>query len=76
MDMSQYDFDPEYVFEHHSATPDKLVHYEALHAAAKIFAQAILKHAPPSEDQAAALRLLREATMTACAAIALDGRLK
>jgi hypothetical protein len=36
----------------------------------------ILKHTLPSEDQAAALRLLREATMTANAAVALEGRLK
>ncbi|MEO6600265.1 MAG: hypothetical protein ABIQ16_10360 [Polyangiaceae bacterium] len=74
--MSQYDFDPEYVFEHHSPNAEKLAHYEALHTAAKVFAQVILKHTPPSEDQAATLRLLREATMTACAAVALDGRLK
>ena len=74
--MSQFDFDPEYVFEHHTPTAEKLVHYDAVHAAAKSFAQVILKHTPPSEDQAAALRLLREATMTANAAIALDGRLK
>ena len=74
--MSQFDFDPNYVFEHHTPTAEKLVHYDAVHAAAKSFAEVILKHTPPSEDQAAALRLLREATMTANAAIALDGRLK
>jgi len=74
--MSQYDFDPTYVFEHHSPTPEKLAHYGALHDAARIFAQVILQHTPPSEDQSAALRLLREATMTACASVALDGRLK
>jgi hypothetical protein len=74
--MSQFDFDPDYVFEHHAQTPDKLVHYEAIHEAAKSFAIVILKHTLPSEDQAAALRLLREATMTANAAVALDGRLR
>ena len=74
--MSQHDFDPTYVFEHHSPTPEKLAQYQALHEGARIFAQVLLKHTPPSEDQAAALRLLREATMTACAAVALDGRLK
>jgi hypothetical protein len=68
-------FDPEYVFSHHSATPAKLAAYDALHAGAKRFAEVILTHTPPSEDQAAALRLLRESTMIACAAIALDGRL-
>ena len=74
--MSQFDFDPNYVFEHHTPSPAKLIHYDAVHAAAKSYAEVILKHTPPSEDQAAALRLLREATMTANAAIALDGRLK
>ena len=74
--MSQFDFDPDYIFEHHTPSAEKLVHYDAIHAAAKSFAEVILKHTPPSEDQAAALRLLREATMTANAAIALSGRLK
>ncbi|HET7538709.1 MAG TPA: hypothetical protein VFK05_02520 [Polyangiaceae bacterium] len=74
--MSQYDFDPRYVFEHHSPTPEKLAQYRALHEGARVFAEVILQHTPPSEDQAAALRLLREATMTACASVALDGRLK
>jgi hypothetical protein len=74
--MTAVDFDPEYVFSHHAATPEKLAHYDALHAAAKHFAEAVLAHAPPSSDRAAALRLLREASMMACAAVALDGRLK
>jgi len=74
--MSESNFDPKYVFEHHTPTPEKLVHYDALHEAARVFAQVILEHTPASEDQSAALRLLREATMTACAAVALDGRLK
>ncbi len=74
--MNRPEFDPEYVFTHHTPTPDKLVHYDAIHAAAKQFAMVILTNTPASEDQAAALRLLREATMTANAAIALDGRLR
>lgn len=68
-------FDPEYVFSHHSATPDKLAHYEAIHEGAKRFAQVILAHTPPGDDRDTALRLLRESTMIACAAVALDGRL-
>jgi hypothetical protein len=68
-------FDPEYVFSHHSATPAKLQHYEAIHKAAKLFAEAILAHTPACEDRATALRLLRESAMIACAGIALDGRL-
>jgi phosphomannomutase len=74
--MSPADFDPDYVFTHHHPTPEKLHHYEAIHAAAKHFAAVILANTPPSADQTAALRLLREATMTANAAIALDGRLR
>jgi hypothetical protein len=74
--MSQADFDPEYVFSHHPATPAKHADYDAIHEGAKQFAQVILAHVPPCSDRAAALRLLREASMMACAAVALDGRLK
>ena len=74
--MSQIDFDPEYVFSHHHATPEKLARYEAIHAAAKHFAESLLLHVPPCDDRATALQLLRESAMTACAAISLDGRLK
>jgi hypothetical protein len=68
-------FDPEYVFSHHSATPAKLADYAAIHDGAKRFAEVILAHTPAGDDQASALRLLREATMMACASVALDGRL-
>lgn len=68
-------FDPEYVFNHHHATPAKLAAYEAVHAGAKRFAEVVLAHVPACEDQAEALRLLRESAMIACAAISLDGRL-
>jgi hypothetical protein len=74
--MGAPDFDPEYVFSHHPATPDKLAKYDAVHRGAKEFAQIILANVPQSTDRSAALQLLREAAMTACAAIALDGRLK
>lgn len=70
------DFDPEYVFSHHSATPEKLASYEAVHAAAKAFAQMILARVPDSPDRDQVLHLLREASMLACSAISLDGRLK
>jgi hypothetical protein len=68
-------FDPEYVFSHHSANPAKLAAYEAIHEGAKRFAEVILANVPSCEDRSDALRLLRESTMIACAAIALDGRL-
>jgi hypothetical protein len=70
------DFDPEYVFSHHPATPEKLAKYDAVHVGAKRFAEIILAEVPRSADRTAALQLLREAAMTACAAIALDGRVK
>lgn len=70
------DFDPDYVFSHHSATPEKLSHYDAVHQAAKAFAQVILERVPDSADRDAVLHLLREASMLACSAISLDGRLK
>jgi hypothetical protein len=70
------DFDPEYVFSHHSATPEKLKQYEAVHEAAKEFAKVILKNVPNSVDRDEVLHLLREASMLACSAISLDGRLK
>jgi hypothetical protein len=70
------DFDPEYVFSHHSATPEKLASYEAIHTAARQFAQVILTSVPDSADRDAVLHLLREASMLACSAISLDGRLK
>jgi hypothetical protein len=74
--MSDGDFDPEYVFSHHHATPEKLADYEAIHRGAKVFARVILDHVPECTDRRAVLRLLREASMLACSAISLDGRLK
>ena len=70
------DFDPDYVFSHHTATPEKLKDYDAIHAGAKSIAEVILAHVPECTDRLATLRLLREASMLACAAVALEGRLK
>ena len=74
--MSHPDFDPEYVFSHHDATPEKLAHYDAIHEGAKRFAAVILAHTPESTDRRYALQLLRETSMIACAAVSLEGRLK
>ncbi len=74
--MSQLDFDPDYVFDHHTPNAEKLQHYEAVHAGAKAFAKVILQHVPAGEDRKAAVLMLREAMMLANAAISLDGRLK
>lgn len=69
-------FDPDYVFSHHHATPAKLADFEQIHAGAKHFANVLLEHVPDCADRVAALRLLREACMLACAAVSLEGRLK
>ena len=74
--MASGDFDPDYVFSHHAATPAKLAQYEAIHVGAKRFAEVVLDNVPECADRAAVLHLLREASMLACAAVSLDGRLK
>src|SRR5262249_23566530 len=68
MSHSDSDFDPEYVFSHHHATPEQLAHFDAIHTGAKRFAEVLIDHVPACLDRAAALRLLRESTMLACAA--------
>jgi hypothetical protein len=74
--MDHTNFDPDYVFSHHPATPEKLAHYDAIHVGAKQLAQVILQHVPECSDRLAVLRLLREASMLACAAVSLEGRFK
>jgi hypothetical protein len=74
--MTHDEFDPEYVFSHHHATPQKLADFEAIHVGAKQFARVILDHVPECHDRLSVLRLLREASMLACAAVSLEGRLK
>ncbi len=74
--MTQGDFDPKYVFSHHHASPEQLEHFEAIHRGARQLAQIILERVPACTDRTAALRLLREASMMACAAVSLEGRLK
>jgi hypothetical protein len=73
--MNLADFDPDYVFSHHHATPEKLKQYELIHESARELARVILANVPASSDRAAAIQLLRQASMVACAAISLDGRL-
>jgi hypothetical protein len=74
--MIQKDFDADYVFSHHSATPEKMKQYEKIHESAKQFARVILENVPASIDRASALQLLRESAMMACSAISLDGKMK
>ena len=67
--------DIENIFTYHAPTPDQLPKYEAIRSKAKEMGQCIVDNTPGSADQTAAIRLLREAVMTANAAIALQGKL-
>lgn len=61
-------------FTYHAPGPDDTVAYEKLRSAARDFALAIIELTPSSADQTAAIRKVREAVMTANAAIACGGR--
>jgi len=61
------------VFSYHAPEPGQPEKYEAVRSKARELAEAILEHTPNCADQQAAIRLLREAVMTANAAIALKG---
>jgi hypothetical protein len=61
------------LFKYHSPTIEQLPRYSAINQAAKNFAEVLLANCPPCADRSAAIRLLRDARMTANAAIALNG---
>jgi hypothetical protein len=61
------------IFTYHSPTGDQPAKYNAIRAKALEMAQVIVENTPASADQTASIRLLREAVMTANAAIALNG---
>jgi hypothetical protein len=61
-------------FTYHKPTDEQLTQYANIREAGLQFAQAILRNSPPSADQTAAIRKVREAVMTANAAIACQGR--
>ena len=63
--------DIEHLFTHHRPSPAQVILYERFRAAAKQFAYTVLATTPPSADQTAAIRKIREAVMTANASIAL-----
>lgn len=69
-------FDLDHIFSYHAPTgPEQLTQYQRIRDAAKAFANTILENSPAGADQSAAIRHVREACMTANAAIALEGRL-
>ncbi len=61
------------MFTYHD-DPAKVPHYDAVNDAAKALFRIIQEHCPASADRSAAFRMVREARMTANAAIALDGK--
>ena len=66
--------DIEEIFTYHKPEGDQPERYQAIRDAAKILAATILQCTPSCADQSAAIRHVREAVMTANAAIALKGR--
>lgn len=61
------------LFRYHAPSSETLPKYAAINQAAKNFAEIILQNCPRSADRSAAIRLIRDARMTANASVALDG---
>lgn len=61
------------VVMYHAATEDQIESYGHIRDSAEHFISTILINTPQCADQAAAIRKVREAMMTANAAIALKG---
>ena len=59
-------------FTYHLPTSEQLPKYQKIRDAGKALAAAIVESTPSGSDQTAAVRLVREAVMTADAAIACD----
>lgn len=68
------DYLVERLFTYHAPDGDDALHYAAINDAAKAYARIIYEHTPCGADQAAAIRKVREARMTANAAIACRER--
>jgi hypothetical protein len=62
------------LFTYHSPTASQQEQYIAIRNACKVAATVILQQTPQCADQQAAVRKIREAMMTANAAIATDGK--
>ena len=61
-------------FMYHPPTEEQVGKYTRIRNKAKELAELIVEETPPSADQTAAIRKLRECVMTANAAIACEGR--
>lgn len=60
-------------FKYHAPNETTIPKYAAINQAAKNFAEVILANCPSGADRTDAIRKIREARMTANAAIALNG---
>jgi hypothetical protein len=72
MAISEPDLDE--IFTYHAPTLAQQEMYERIRKEGKSFAAWVLRCTPPCADQTAAIRKIREAVMTANAAVALRGR--
>lgn len=61
------------VVRYHAPTPEQIAAHEKLAEAAENMINTILTYCHTSADQSAAIRKVREAKMTASAAVALSG---
>lgn len=61
------------IFSYHAPTPEQVGQYQRLREGALAFTRIILAETPGCADQSAAIRKVREAVMTANAAVALNG---
>ena len=61
-------------FTYHSPNAEQLPKYQAIRSAGLALATVIVMNTPPSADQTAAVRKVREAVMTANQSIACDGK--
>lgn len=61
-------------FTYHRPGDKQADDYVAIREAAKAFALVVIEKTPPSADQSDAIRKIREAVMTANAAIACGGK--
>ena len=62
------------IFKYHPPDEEQILRLSAVREAAHEFAVVLLRETPTSPDQTFAIRLVRQAVMTANAAIALKGR--
>ena len=60
-------------FKYHAPTELTIPKYAAINQAAKNFAEVVLANCPSGADRSDAIRLIRDARMTANASIALNG---